>query len=98
MILILLNSILELDEDALKASLVNALTAKFKSLLIKSRIQVVKNELLDDNCEHYIIVLVTEFDYSTKTEKEQYEERLRELIEMTLSNQYDASEFKLLEA
>jgi hypothetical protein len=98
MILILLNSILELDEDALKASLVNALTAKFKSLLIKSRIQVVKNELLDDNCEHYIVVLVTEFDYSTKTEKEQYEERLRELVEMTLSNQYDASEFKLLEA
>lgn len=98
MIIILLNSIVELDEEALKTSLINAMMTRFKSVLIKHRIQIVKNELLEDNCEHYIIILYTEFDYTTKTEKEQYNTRLQELLELTLSSQYDASEFKLIEA
>lgn len=98
MIIILLNSIIEVDEETLKASLISAMTTRFKSVLIESKIQIVKNELLEDNCEHYLLLVKAEFDYATRTEKEQFNERLKELLELTLSSQYDTSEYNLVEA
>lgn len=95
MLIIELDSLIDINEEELRESLSETLKSRFRELLISIKMQLVSLDVFDDNCEHYLLLVNPEFDYGTKSEKESLDSRLKELVEMIFSSQYDSTNIKI---